>query len=127
MILVDTDVMIDILRGNAAAVAWLRSVGDEVIVIPGLVVLELLRGARDKNDLEQIRKRLAPLGTFWPDVTDYQHATEVIVKHCLSNHVGIIDALIGVSAVRLGVELLTFNDKHFKVIEGLVTRRPYTR
>ena len=43
MICVDTDVMIDILRRYAPAVAWLRSRGAEELALPGLVAMELLQ------------------------------------------------------------------------------------
>ena len=38
MILLDTDVMIDILRGYQPAIEWLTSVSDQEIGLPGLVV-----------------------------------------------------------------------------------------
>ena len=40
MVLLDTDVMIDILRGYPPALAWLRSLDDDVIALPGFVLME---------------------------------------------------------------------------------------
>ena len=45
--IVDTDVMVDVLREHPPAVAWLRSLGEEEIVLPGYVLMELLQGCRD--------------------------------------------------------------------------------
>jgi len=42
MILLDTDVMVDILRGYEPAKEWLASV--EEIGVPGLVAMELIQG-----------------------------------------------------------------------------------
>lgn len=48
MILLDTDVMIDVLRAYPPAIAWLDSLGDEVIVLPGFVIMELIQGVQDQ-------------------------------------------------------------------------------
>jgi predicted nucleic acid-binding protein len=42
MILIDTDVMVDIIRRHAPAVAWLDLLEGGMIGIPGLVAMELL-------------------------------------------------------------------------------------
>lgn len=36
MVLLDTDVMIDILRGYQPSLAWLRSLDDDIIALPGI-------------------------------------------------------------------------------------------
>ena len=50
MILVDTDVMVDVMRRHAPAVAWLDSLDTETIGIPGLVAMELLQGCRNREE-----------------------------------------------------------------------------
>jgi predicted nucleic acid-binding protein len=37
------------------------------------------------------------------------------------------NALIAAIAVGLAAELCTFNDKHYRIVPGLVTIQPYTR
>jgi len=44
MILLDTDVMIDVLRGYDPAVTWLQRLQYQEIGLPGLVAMELLQG-----------------------------------------------------------------------------------
>lgn len=39
----------------------------------------------------------------------------------------LVDALIAACAVGLSATLYTFNDKHYRVVPGLVTAQPYTR
>ena len=46
MVLVDTDVMVDLLRQHAPAVTWLNSLEDVEILLPGFVVMELTQGCR---------------------------------------------------------------------------------
>jgi hypothetical protein len=48
MILLDTDVMIDLLRQYQPAVEWLASLGEEEIVLPGFLVMELIQGCRKR-------------------------------------------------------------------------------
>jgi hypothetical protein len=54
MILVDTDVMVDIMRRHPPSVAWLDSLGTEVVGIPGLVAMELLQGCRNREEQQQL-------------------------------------------------------------------------
>ena len=54
MILVDTDVMVDIMRRHPPAVAWIDSLGAEEVGIPGLVAMELLQGCRNREEQQQL-------------------------------------------------------------------------
>ena len=54
MALVDTDIMIDVLRQFPVALAWLASLGAETIVVPGFVALELLQGCRNRVEQEKV-------------------------------------------------------------------------
>ena len=56
MILPDTDVMIDLLRQYPPAVIWLESLGEEEVVLPGFVVMELIQGSRNKAEQEVVEK-----------------------------------------------------------------------
>ena len=58
MILLDTDVLIECLRGTAAARSWLQQATTEPFEIPGVVAMELVMGCRDQADLERTRKFL---------------------------------------------------------------------
>jgi len=53
MILLDTDVVVDCLRGLPAADVWLRESADQMFAIPGIVAMELIVGCRDKADLQR--------------------------------------------------------------------------
>jgi len=50
MVLVDTDIMIDVLRQFPEALAWLASIGAEAIVVPGFVAMELVQGCRNRAE-----------------------------------------------------------------------------
>ena len=66
MILLDTDVMIDVLRRYLPAVAWLESLGNEEIRLSGFVVMELLQGCRNKAEQEKLEKVLQSHAITWP-------------------------------------------------------------
>ncbi|HET6575132.1 MAG TPA: hypothetical protein VFG68_16110 [Fimbriiglobus sp.] len=68
-----------------------------------------------------------PLPVVWPTTADCQKALADFTTFHLSHGLGLLDALIAAVAVGLPAELCTFNDKHYRVVPGLVTVQPYTR
>ena len=67
MIILDTDVMVDLLRQYPSAVTWLATLGDEEIVLPGFVVMELLQGCKnnyEQDKVEQVLPDLRLLGRY---------------------------------------------------------------
>ena len=127
MILLDTDVMVDVLRQYPPAVQWLGALGDETIVLPGFVVMELIQGARSKPEQEAIEKALATHVAVWPSSDACQSALQVFAHQHLSHGLGILDAIIGQVAIESGLPLHTFNQKHYDSIPGLTTAQPYDR
>jgi predicted nucleic acid-binding protein len=126
VILVDTNVMVDILREHAPALEWLKSLGEEEIGLPGLVEMELLQGPPDKTAMNKMQKDLESFLIYWPKTDDCNRALKVFAEARLSHRVTILDALIGETANGLGVPLHTF-DQHFQAIPGLKTVQPYTK
>ena len=101
MILLDTDVMIDLLRQYPPAVAWLESLGDDEVVLPGYVVMELIQGCNSRAEQEKLEKELNSFGTTWPSPEVCDEAVSVFSRYYLSHGLGIIDALIGQLAIPL--------------------------
>jgi hypothetical protein len=126
MIVLDTDILIDVQRGHAAALAWFASLA-EVPSVPGLVVMELIQGAHDARQVREALRLTAPLPVVWPTMADCRRALADFTAFHLSHGLGLLDALIAACAVGLPAELCTFNDKHYRMVPGLVTVRPYTR
>jgi len=58
MILLDTDVMIDVLRKYPLAISWLNELESEMIGIPGLVAMELLQGCRNREEQKLVENTL---------------------------------------------------------------------
>ncbi len=127
MILLDTDIMVDILRDYPPAVQWMQSLGDEAIALPGFVVMELIQGCQTKIELTNIRKRLTSFQIYWPEEDACNKAVELFAQYHLSHQLGIIDVLIGQLAVSTKLSLYTFNKKHYAPIPGLKTVQPYRK
>jgi len=128
MILLDSDLMIDLLRQYPPAIQWFDTLAEEEeIVLPGLVVMELIQGCSNKTEPGRLQQQLANYGTVWPAPEDCQRALEVFIQYRLSHHAGLLDVLIGQTAVALGLPLHTFNQKHYAFIPNLMTVQPYTK
>ena len=127
MIVLDSDVLIDLLRQHSAAIAWLDSLNDQEIALPGFVVMEILQGCRNKVEQEKVERVLADFAILWPSPETCSDALHVFAQTHLSYGIGLLDALIGQTAVALGLPLYTFNQRHYSAIQGLTALAPYVR
>lgn len=127
MILLDTDVMVDVLRKYPPALAWLSSLGTEIIGIPGLVAMELLQGCRNRQEQARVETVLRRYTLYWPDRADCERAFDDYVAYHLSHNLSILDALVAETAVGWDSPLATFNTKHYSVVRALRTIQPYSR
>lgn len=127
-LLLDTDVAIDVLRGYPPALGWLESlVHEEIILLPGFVVMELLHGCRNKVEQQKVEAHVQAFEVVWPTAETCERAVSTFAKNHLSQGIGILDALIGQLAVDLGLPLATFNQKHYAAIERLRLIQPYQK
>jgi hypothetical protein len=127
MNLVDTDVLVDCLRGTIAAEAWLEQLAEQPSAVPAVVAMELVMGCRDRADLERIQRFLATFEVVWPEASEFVTAYQLLLTHRLSSGLDIPDCLIAATALARSARLYTFNLKHFQVVPGLDVARPYSR
>jgi hypothetical protein len=128
MILLDSDVLVDLLREYPAAVAWFDALSaDEEVAVPGFVVMELIQGSRNKAEQDRVQRELANYGVVWLSPADCDRALDMFVTYHLSHNAGLLDALIGQTAVTTGMPLCTFNQKHYGFMPGIQTVQPYVR
>lgn len=127
MILFDSDVMIDILRQYPTAITWLNSIGDEELALPGFVAMELLQGCKSKAEQTKVEQILVKFEVVWLSPENCQKALEIFSLYHLSYNVGLLDALIGQTAIALNLPLYTFNRKHYMAIPNLTIIAPYTK
>ena len=126
MIFLDSDVVIDLLRGHPPATTWFNGLGDEErMALSGFVVMELLQGCRNKRQQEKLQRDLTFYEVIWLSPQDCDRAVETLAH--LSHNAGLIDVLIDQTAISLGVPLYTFNQKHYRFIPNLQTIQPYQK
>lgn len=126
MILLDTDILIDVQRGFPPAVQWFAGLTD-LPAVPGYVVMELVQDARDRREVDKALKLVAPLRVVWPSAEDCARALTDFATYHLSHGVGLLDSLIAACASGLSATLCTFNDKHYHALPGVNAVHPYNR
>ena len=122
-LLIDTDILVDFLRGFPKAVKYLKTRSEEILV-SAITVAELYAGVRDDE-----RRHLDDLISLFEVVPI---SREIAVTGGLfkqqyhkSPGVGLADAIIAATSVKSEAELKTLNTKHFPMIKGL--RSPYLK
>ena len=88
---VDTDILIDIQRGHAPAVAWFAGL-TELPFVPGFVVMELIQDARNAHGFRRAWRLVAPFQVIWPSEADCDRALSDFSTLHSSHALGLMDA-----------------------------------
>ena len=122
-ILLDTDVVVDFLRGYDKAVTYLKSHSSE-IVLSCIVVAELYAGVRD--DEQKKLDEFVSLFSVFPITAEIAKAGGLLKRDYYRSHgVGLADALMAATAVAQNAEIKTLNTKHYPMLKGL--KPPYVK
>jgi predicted nucleic acid-binding protein len=117
MILIDTDVLIDSLKGEKYAVEFIEN-NDTEIYITKFTLFELLAGAKNKREQNKITGHFKfPFLSINDEILE--NAIELFKILYLKQGTGIIDSIIASAAIYHKIPLFTKNRKHFKNIPGL--------
>jgi len=125
--MVDTDVLVDALRGRAEADALLASIIPFTVSV--ISYMELLQGIRNKEELKALRASMA----YWQarihylDEATCAKAVSTMERHRLTHALSLQDALISATALEQDETLLTGNEKHYRMIESLTLKRYFRR
>lgn len=119
LILCDTNIIIEVYKGNSKVINILEQIGQNNIAISDVTCGELLYGARNKKELQMIKKDLKKLMVFPINEEISSQAINLIEKFTLSNHLNLPDALIAATATHYDLNLYTLNVKDFKYIQKL--------
>lgn len=118
-VVLDTSVIIDVLRGRQEATIWLAGL-DHLPTCSELTRVEILQGVRsaERGPTERL------LQTFrWAPVDEAisRHAGELGRRFRRSHQgMGVADLVIAATTIELGAALATRNVKHFPMFEGLL-------
>jgi predicted nucleic acid-binding protein len=110
--LLDTSILIDILRQNPTAQNWLEQREGRLGITP-VVWLEVLQGATNRAKQKDALALLKRFERIEVTAADYDWAIEQVIRFRLSHNVGGVDCLIASASFRLQLPLYTINLKHF--------------
>lgn len=120
--LLDTCILIDVLRGREAACGFVEGLAD-VPSLSAITATELIAGIRDDRERRHIEKLLDALVLHDIDADIAILAGDYVREYGPSHGVDPVDALIAATAHLRGLPLATLNLKHFPMFKGL--GRPY--
>ena len=118
LILLDTDVLVDFLRGHRKAVVFVNAHSDRII-LSSIVIAELYAGVKGDNEqaaldnfvslfqVVSVSADIAKIGGLYK--RDYGR----------SHGVGLADAILAATAEAEKAELKTLNRKHYPMLKGL--------
>ena len=117
-LLLDTDVLIDFLRGQPQAIQLLEDT-DYEFYLSAVSVAELYVGVRDGKEREVLDQLVGLLQTVEISTEIAQQAGLWRREYGKSHGTGIIDALIAACADTLQIPLATLNVKHFPMLPNV--------
>lgn len=120
MILCDTDIFIEAFKNNKLATGSLRRIGFQNIALSAITLMELYFGALNKRELLKIKSRMKKLAIINLDQKITETAINMIERYSKSHGLHIPDALIAATAICREMQLLTYNVKDFKFVEGII-------
>lgn len=119
--ILDSDVLIEILRGNPRTTAWLAARGEraEPLRYSPVTRAEIGAGARP-GERDVVAALFAGLQAIAIDETTGELAGERLQRYRRSHGLELGDALIGAQALQHGESLATFNRRHYPGLTRLI-------
>ena len=118
MVLCDTNIFIEIYKGNDLIIEVFEKIGQDNIAISDVTCAELLYGARNKRELNLIRKDIDKLIVLPISSPISTQAVKLVEQFSLSHNLNLPDALIASTSIFHDLELYTLNLKDFKFLEN---------
>lgn len=116
-VLVDTDVLIDFLRGYPPAVRWMEDL-ESAPMVSVISLAELRAGMRrgEEGPLERLFDAMVVVDV---DAEAARCAGDFRREFGPGHGTGLADALIAAAAITTDARLVTLNVRHYPMIEGL--------
>ena len=125
-VLLDSDVLIDLLRGYDPARVYFKRIESGTIsaAVSTITVAELASGRMSgPNEEARVRSLLGLLQVFEVDFETAWLAGEIRRRH----QTPFADAVVAATAIKQNLPLATNNIKHFQLISGLTIQPPYQK
>lgn len=117
--LFDTDVLIWVFRGNQPAARAVEAARERAVSV--VTHMELVQGARSKQEVKALRNFLADFGFAVLALTENigYRALVYMEEYSLRSGMSAGDALVAATAVEHGLALCTANRKHYRLVQDL--------
>ena len=115
IIFADTNIIIEYLKGDNSIVQMLSNF--DTIYINDIVIMELYQGARNKQELNFIKKSIIKFEILPSNQKITELARKILEKYTLSHNTKIMDALIASTVIIYNIDLYTLNRKDFRYLE----------
>jgi predicted nucleic acid-binding protein len=123
--LIDTNILIDILRGYPRAVKWAQSNPHITLWLPSIVRMEIVAGCNTKQELRDALNLMKPLKLVHITEVDSAWAMEKFELFHLSHKVEIADCFLAAMSIRLQLPVYTRNTKDLLVFKAVQIVNPY--
>lgn len=122
-LLIDSDVLIDFLRGLGPAVKYLDKV--DAAAVSAITVAEVYSGARNADEESAIEDFLKSVAVLQVDLDVARLGGRLRQQFLPSHNVEIADALIAATSQLHDLTLVTLNRRHYPMIDKLFV--PYRK
>ena len=119
MVIFDTNILIELYRGNVAVKAQVQLIKSNVFYVSSITIAEFMVGAKNKDDLIRIEKQLRKYTPIPINAEITEIFVDLVKTYTLSRRPGIADTLIAATALYYNLPLYTLNKKHFQFIPGI--------
>ena len=123
-LLLDTDFLIDFLRGQEQAVAFMEEESRPMAVC-ALTIAELHAGVRDGEERDQLAELLSLFSQIAVDSDTAAEGGLLRRDYGPRHGTGLIDAIVAASALRHGLRLVTLNARHYPMLSEVIV--PYRK
>ena len=118
MILLDTNILIEVLKNNEEIVRLLNEMQEE-FAISSITQMELYYGAFNKAEIRKLEKFFANFEIIYLNEEIARVATDLIKRYAKSHNLDIPDSLIAASAIVQNCTLFTLNRRDFWYIDNI--------
>lgn len=122
--LIDTDILIDYLKAEPAAVEFVETHIDQVL-ISSVTVAELYQGVRNDKERDALDDFLSAVRVLDTDFAIAKSAGLYRRQYKASHNSGLADCLIAATAAEHRIPLKTLNTKHFPMLSDV--EAPYIK
>ena len=118
MILLDTNILIEILKNNQKIIEKVQSF-EMVLAVSSITVMELYYGAFNKAELSKLEKFVSLFHIVQLNENISTQAIKLVKTYAKSHKLDIPDSLIASTALTHKYKLFTYNLKDFKYIQNI--------